>query len=212
MRPASLPGGDAAARFPVQAAAGFLAQIDAGARFEREPFCFSERYARASALIARDVRCFPTTSIGRLFDTVAALAGFTVEQTFEGQAAMWLEHLARSSGEVDPYPLAFENGECDFRSALSAIVVDRLEGRAPCEIARAFHAGLARAIVGFSRTVESEAVVVSGGVFQNALLLELLLAELKDRLWFNAAVPPNDGGLSLGQAALAAVAMGNGRL
>jgi hydrogenase maturation protein HypF len=203
LRPAPLPGGDAAARFPVQAAAGFLYDLDDGIAFDQPPFSFSERYADARALVRHRVRTFETTSVGRLFDTVAALTGFTREQSFEGQAAMWLEHLARMSGDVPPCPFRFEQEQFDFRPMLLSILADRRAGRAPCEIARAFHAGVANAIVEAANSYEADRVVVSGGVFQNGLLLDFLVAALGDRLWFNVKVPPNDGGLSLGQAAYA---------
>jgi hydrogenase maturation protein HypF len=204
LRSAALPGGDAAARFPVQAAAGFLWDLDEGTAFELEPFDFPVRYAQARELVARNVRTFATTSMGRLFDTVAALLGFTREQSFEGQAAMWLEHLARSSSREEPYPFPHDNGELDFRPMLRAIVAERKAGQAPADIARAFHSSLAGAVVVLARDSGAQRVVASGGVFQNALLIEMLRAEIGERLWTNVAVPPNDGGLSLGQAALAA--------
>jgi hydrogenase maturation protein HypF len=201
LRTAWLPGGDAAARFPVQAAAGFLfdvREID----FARAPFRFDDRFERARALVAKGVRAFPTTSVGRLFDAVAALVGFTREQTFEGQAAIWLEQLARKSAEVAPYRFGLADGELDYRPVLDAVIADRFRGRPVGEIARAFHGALAAAIVTMSAGVSARPVVASGGVFQNALLVELLEGQLGDRLWLNHAAPPNDGGISLGQAAL----------
>jgi hydrogenase maturation protein HypF len=203
LRRASLPGGDAAARFPVQAAAGFLYGIVDDIPFDREPFLFPERYRQARELIIHGVRVFETTSIGRLFDTVAALVGFTREQTFEGQAAMWLEHLARSSGDVRAYPFPFEANEADFRPMLQLIVADRIAGRPTSEIALAFHAAIVDLITSIANRDAALPAVVSGGVFQNALLMEMLAVQLGQRLWFNRNVPPNDGGLSLGQAALA---------
>jgi len=205
LRTAFLPGGDAAARFPVQAAAGFLYEVDDGIAFTNAPFSFPERYAQARQLIARRVRSFETTSMGRLFDTVAALVGFTREQTFEGQAAMWLEHLALSSGPAAPYSFPYESGEFDYRPTLRAVVADRLAGRATPEIALAFHGAVVAALLAAARHTGIERVAVSGGVFQNALLMELLVAALGERLWFNTLVPPNDGGLSLGQSAWAAL-------
>jgi hydrogenase maturation protein HypF len=206
LRVAALPGGDAAARHPVQAAAGFLPALgeDASA-FAAAPFAFPERYARAATVARSRVATFATTSMGRLFDTVAALLGFTREQTFEGQAAMWLEHLAAASGAVAPYLFPFDGAELDYRPLLAAVVADRRRGRERAEIARAFHAAIAAAIVGIADAAGAPVVVASGGVFQNALLVELLAASLGERLWLNRAVPPNDGGIALGQAALAAL-------
>jgi hydrogenase maturation protein HypF len=204
LRRAYLPGGDAAARFPVQAAAGFLYGLDACTLVEGAPFFFPQRYAHACELVRTGVRAFETTSMGRLFDTVAALAGFTREQSFEGQAAMWLEHLARSSADVPAYGFPLAAGELDPRPLLTAIVADRIAGRPVAEVARAFHAAVAGVVLTVARSVAAETVVVSGGVFQNRLLVELLATELGERLWFNRAVPPNDGGLSLGQAAYSA--------
>src|SRR5579872_6982739 len=118
MRPAALPGGDAAAECPVQAAAGFLAQLDDLPDLSAPPFCFPERYERAAELVRKNVRTFTTTSVGRLFDAAAALVGFTREVTFEGQAAMWVEDVARSAALVAPYPFPFDGREMDFRPLL----------------------------------------------------------------------------------------------
>ena len=107
LRSASLAGGDAAAQYPVQAAAGFLAQIDGLPDLTAPPFGFPERYHNALELIHKDVRTFNTTSVGRLFDAAAALLGFTREVTFEGQAAMWLEQLARTAPDAAPYQFPF---------------------------------------------------------------------------------------------------------
>ena len=211
LRPAALPGGDAAAQYPVQAAAGFLAQIDGLPDLSDAPFFFPPRYQTALQLTYKNVRTFRTTSVGRLFDTAAALLGFIREITFEGQAAMWVENLARSAGETDGYPFPFADGQLDFRPLLQAVAEERTRGRAPELIARAFQRGIAQGTAHALREIaaqeNTDIVVLSGGVFQNELLLEDLKDELRDealRLWTNQAVPPNDGGISLGQAALAA--------
>jgi hydrogenase maturation protein HypF len=211
--PAVLPGGDAAARFPVQAAAGFLLQLDGLPDLFGPPFRFPAEFRLAGQLARKGVRTFITTSVGRLFDAVAALLGFTRRLTFEGQAAVWLEHLARRSPPVPPYPFPFTGQVLDFRPALAAVVADRRRGRPEAEIARAFHAGLAAAVAATARALAAETgarhVVLSGGVFQNVLLLELIRAGLEGsglEVWTNRDVPPNDGGVSLGQAALAALA------
>ncbi len=213
LRPAVLPGGDAAARRPVQAAAGFLAAVEDLPDLAAPPFCFPEQYEMAREFVARGLRCFFTTSVGRLFDTVAALCGFTRPISFEGQAALWLEHLAHQAPVVQPYPFPVEDGELDFRPLLAAVLADRQRGRDVAEIARAFHEAVAAAVVAVAveccAAYRAHRVVVSGGVFQNALLVERVAELLRSHrleLWINRAVPPNDGGISLGQAALAACA------
>jgi len=148
------------------------------------------------------MRTFTTTSAGRLFDTAAAILGFTRRISFEGQAAIWLEQCARRSGEVAPYDFPFDGVELDFRPLLAAVVRDRDRGRERHAIARAFHAGFVRGLRETLATLrvryDVDTVVASGGVLQNALVASALGA------WTNRCVPPNDGGISLGQAALAA--------
>jgi hydrogenase maturation protein HypF len=211
LRSASLPGGDAAAQYPVQAAAGFLAQLDDLPDLTRAPFGFAQRYQNALELVHKNVRTFATTSIGRLFDATAALLGFTREVTFEGQAATWLEQIARSAPLTEPYPFPYVGEELDFRPLLQSIVWDRLRGRKLEEIARAFQRGLGQglcdALVGICKAQNLNIVVLSGGVFQNELLLEDLKSLLEKenlQIWTNHLVPPNDGGISLGQAAIVA--------
>jgi hydrogenase maturation protein HypF len=213
LRNAALPGGDAAAQYPVQAAAGFLAQLDGLPDLTAPPFGFSHRHQNALDLIQKNVRTFSTTSVGRLFDAAASLLGFTREVTFEGQAAMWLEQLARSATLNDAYPFPFSGDELNFRPLLQSIIRDRIQGRDCFEIARAFQRGLAKglldAVVAICTEQGISNVVFSGGVFQNELLLEdlkSLFAEEPVEIWTNHAVPANDGGISLGQAALAAFA------
>ena len=214
LRSASLPGGDAAAQYPPQAAAGFLAQLDDLPDLTAAPFNFSDRYKNSLDLVHKGVRTFPTTSVGRLFDTAAALLGFTREITFEGQAAMWLEQLARGSSVTEPYPFPLTGQELDFRPLLESVIYDRLHGRKVEEIARRFQRGVGQglhdALVTICNAHELNIVVLSGGVFQNELLLEDLKHLLQVnalQIWTNHLVPPNDGGISLGQAAMAAFAM-----
>jgi hydrogenase maturation protein HypF len=210
LRQAALAGGDAAARYPVQAAAGFLSQLADLPDLTVAPFNLGPRYVGAVQLVHRGVRSLLTTSMGRLFDAGAALLGFVQEISFEGQAAICLEQLARKTASYDAYPFPFAGGELDFRPLLVAVVQDRLRGRPANEIARAFQRGIAKGLIASVKAVSEElgihTVVLSGGVFQN----ELLLADLKPlleaegfRTWVNHVVPTNDGGLSLGQAAIA---------
>jgi hydrogenase maturation protein HypF len=218
LRQASLAGGDAAAQHPVQAAAGFLAQVDDLPDVSAAPFNFPRRYQQAMELVRKQVRCFTTTSIGRLFDSAAALLGFTRAITFEGQAAMWLEDLAHQNSGSEAYPFPYIGGELDFRPLLLAVAEDRSRGSDVREIARRFQRGVAyglcHAVMALCSDHKLDTVVLSGGVFQN----ELLLSDVQERLkgsdlgiWTNHAVPPNDGGISLGQAALAAFGQDSGQ-
>ena len=212
LRSAVLPGGDAASSYPVQAATGFLEQLDDLPDVTAGPFSFGARYRDALRLVRRNTRAFPTTSMGRLFDTAAALVGFPREMTFEGQAAMWLENLARKSPETESYPFPYSCGELDFRPLLGAIIRDRLNGRDSREIARGFHRGIAlgvrEALTQLRLLHNTDIIVLSGGVFQNEMLLSDLRTLLEHdsfAIWTNHEVPANDGGISLGQAALAAL-------
>jgi hydrogenase maturation protein HypF len=218
LRPAALPGGDAAASNPVQAAAGFVAQLTGLPDLTAPPFLFPARYRDAVRLVHKGLRSFATTSVGRLFDIAAALLGFTREVTFEGQAAMWLERLAVHSSTTGAYPFPFVDSELDFRPLLESIIRDKLRGRKHAEIARCFQRGIAE---GLSKAVSElcaahkvDTVALSGGVFQNDLLLRDLKNFLKAeplQVWTNHVVPANDGGISLGQAALAAFTTGFAR-
>jgi hydrogenase maturation protein HypF len=212
LRSAVLPGGDAAATQPVQAAAGFLVQLNEPVDFSVPPFSFPLRFRAALQLVNRNVRSFATTSMGRLFDTAAALLGFTREATFEGQAAMWLERVAAHASATDAYPFPLVGDELDFRPLLQSMINDVLRGRDQSEIARAFQRGIAEGVHDATTALchrhNTDTVVLSGGVFQNELLLrdlKGLLEPEQQQIWTNHAVPANDGGISFGQAALAAL-------
>jgi hydrogenase maturation protein HypF len=217
LREAALPGGDAAARYPVQAAAGFLCDVEGLPDLNAEPFLFPESYQKSLELVRKGTRTFQTTSVGRLFDVAAALLGFIREATFEGQAAMWVEHLSRKAASgAAPYPFPACGGELDFRPLLSSLAADRRRGRDVTDCARAFQLGLAQglcdAVVSLCDVYSLDTVVLSGGVFQNQLLLadiQSILSAGHLAIWTNREVPPNDGGISLGQAAIAA--LGSGR-
>ncbi len=114
---------------------------------------------------------------------------------------------------AEPYEFPWSEGELDFRPLLGAMALDRRRGRDPAECARAFQRGIAKglydAVSILCQTYAADTVVLSGGVFQNELLLrdlQSLVAGGPIEVWTNRAVPPNDGGISLGQAALAAFA------
>jgi hydrogenase maturation protein HypF len=213
LRPFALPGGDAAARWPMQAAAGLLSDLEALPDLTAPPFSFTTRYTQARALARSGLRTFTCTSAGRLFDAAAALLGFTHQIDYEGQAAVWLENLAWRANGGPSLPFDIMDVHLDFRPTLGAMIEGRIAGDEIAALAWAFHeafaAGLSAMLAQLCDLYGMDTVVLSGGTFQNALLVDLLRARMPHsiRLWLNAEAPPNDGGISLGQAALAA-AMG----
>jgi hydrogenase maturation protein HypF len=210
LQPFSLPGGDAAARHPLSAAAGALWGVADVPDLTKPPFSFPARYTQARELVRTGVRTFTTTSAGRLFDTAAAIAGFAGQNEYEGQAAIWLEHLAAAASPGALLPYAVNGAHLDFAGALRAMIEARIAGTDRADMARAFHetvaSGVAAMIVRLCEEHRLETVVLSGGTFQNRLLVDRLTANLprRLRLWMNRQVPTNDGGISLGQAAIAA--------
>jgi hydrogenase maturation protein HypF len=151
-----------------------------------------------------------TSSAGRLFDAAAALLGFQGQVTYEGQAACELEALAESADGGEPYPfvrVGEKPFELDLRSMFRGMVDDLRRGEGKGTVAGKFHATLTRAIVDacadLSRILDLKTVALSGGVFQNRILLESVRKKLLDmglNTLSNQAVPVNDGGISLGQA------------
>jgi hydrogenase maturation protein HypF len=213
------PGGDLCAREGWRMAAAYLCA--AGLAGETPPPWLGdggpdERRWRLVVRVAASPTAAPlSTSAGRLFDAVASLLGVAHHSSFEAEAAMRLEALA--SG-IDPagagaYPVAME-GEplrVDTLGLIRALVADRLAGVPVALLAARFHESLAKAIAGACRrlaeTTGLRRVALSGGVFQNALLLERSVSLLHDsglEVYANRAVPANDGGISLGQALVAA--------
>jgi hydrogenase maturation protein HypF len=153
--------------------------------------------------------------MGRLFDAVAVLLGLAPCVSFEGEAAMRLEALAATSAVEGAYPfdLDVQDGETviDVGPLVSAIVTATRRAAPAAEVARRFHNTLAAMIRVVCRDIRQDdgppAVVLSGGVFANAILTAQVSAELaRDgfRVYRQRKVPPNDGGLCLGQLAVAA--------
>jgi hydrogenase maturation protein HypF len=212
LQPFVLPGGDAAARSPMQAAAGALCTVAELPDLTAPPFCFTTKYTWASQLVEKRLRTFICTSAGRLFDAAAAILGFTRDVEYEGQAAEWLEQLAWRVPRCEPLRFEVGGAHIDCGSALRQMIQRRTEGEDVAVTARGFHAGLATGIAVMTTRLcaryRINTAVMSGGTFQNSLLLEMVRAQLPSSLttWTNVAVPSNDGGISLGQAAVASVA------
>ena len=151
-----------------------------------------------------------TTSAGRLFDAVAALCGVRDRVNYEGQAAIELERLA-DPGVTDGYPAGRVDGLIGASDLVRAVVADLRSGVPPAVVAARFHHGLAGALVGAAvdaaRTRGRDTVALSGGVFQNQLLLAAVrdgCAQAGLRVLVHSRLPCNDAGISLGQVAVAA--------
>ncbi|BDU73223.1 carbamoyltransferase HypF [Mesoterricola silvestris] len=206
LKPFPLPGGDRAARDPGRSALGLL-WAATGSLAGGEALGDA---AGIRSMLERGVNCPLTSSVGRLFDAVAALTGVRSAPGFEGQAAAALEHAALASGDGGAYPWEFQEGPAlvaDPAPLVAALLRDRARGVAPACCALRFHRALADLAVAMARAAGKEEVLLTGGCFQNALLTRLVreaLAREGFRPLSPAAFPPNDGALSLGQAAVAA--------
>lgn len=210
LKPVPLPGGAAAQREPWR---NLLAQLDAAGLAEAADELLAGRpLAALRAAAAGGVNAPPGSSAGRLFDAVAAAAGLAPErQSYEGEAAMRLEAAARPLlATATPYRFAEAGSVADPAPLWHALLGDRAAGAPAGLLAARFHLGLAELVAGRARELARRhgagTVALSGGCFQNATLLELCLARLGDlTVLVQAATPANDGGLALGQAAVAAV-------
>jgi hydrogenase maturation protein HypF len=213
LRPVPMPGGDAAVREPWRMAVGHL--VSAGLSTGRVT-----RPGRATveAMVRQGVSAVPTSSAGRLFDALASLLGVRDVVTYEGQAAIELEaasEVGDPARESARYALPVVPGEAglelDPRPLLAAALADLELGESPRAIGGRVHAALADAIAETCSRVRADAglatVALSGGCFQNRLLTRLTVERLRAlgfEVLLHARVPPNDGGIALGQAAVAA--------
>jgi hydrogenase maturation protein HypF len=180
----------------------------------------ANRWRLLSRMIARKLNSPPTSSLGRLFDAVAALTGLCAEVEYEGQAAIELEAQAVDAGKIYPFSLHEEASPLitiDVIPTIRAIVADLQQGVPVSAIAGSFHATLVELLATICERLRVQralnSVALSGGVFQNRRLLMGLLARLEAlgfQVYINEQVPPNDGGLSLGQVAVAAARLRQG--
>jgi hydrogenase maturation protein HypF len=206
-RPFALPGGDAAIKKPQHTAAGLLyAVFGEGALHEGLPRALRQ-------MLRTGFRSPQTTSVGRLFDGVASIIGLRNRITFEGQAAMELE-FAVDATINDSYPYAIVAGErlvVDWEPMIRAIVAD-IQDRTPLgSIAAKFHNALAETIVDVAGRVGQQRVVLTGGCFQNRYLTERAATRLADagfKPFWHQRIPPNDGGIALGQVVAAGMTAG----
>lgn len=240
LRPFRLPGGNAAVHEPRRVALALLWALYGGAALGMDDLApvaaFSPAERRVlGQVLAKGVNAPVTTSAGRLFDGIAALAGLHQRVAFEGQAAMALE-FAADPGEQGAYPLVLTHEEAilrsgpmtkrsygaddplsprvlrpssmilDWQPTVEAVLADVRRGVSTAVISTRFHNGLVSAIVQVAHAVGQPRVALTGGCFQNRLLTERAVAQLARagfEILLHRQVPPNDGGISLGQVAVA---------
>jgi hydrogenase maturation protein HypF len=208
LNPYKLPGGDRAVKEPCRTAYSLLYETfgDGAAQSAYSPLSKKER-SFFMTMLKKDINSPVTTSMGRLFDGVASIIGIRHKVSYNAQAAIELEQLALRSDDKGSYPFGIENGIIDHRSIIEMLVND-LEAAVPAEtIARKFHNTIVKIIIFTAELVKKETgityVALSGGVFQNSIVLEDAFNQLKERGFspiMHQLVPPNDGGISLGQA------------
>jgi hydrogenase maturation protein HypF len=213
--PVPMPGGTAAIRQPWRMAAAYLGSEAPEELIRRN----AEQWDAVLAMAGRGVNAPLTSSAGRLFDAVAAILGVRDSINYEGQAAVELEQRADLT-EKGSYPATVTEGPAlhlHGTDLVRAVVADLRAGVPREVIATRFHHGVADAIVRvclmLRETTGVGAAALSGGVFQNVLLLEHTVAGLEQagfRVLTHSRVPPNDGGISLGQVAIAAALLRSG--
>lgn len=216
--PFALPGGEAAARQPWRSAVGALYAVAGLGLWELDvpPVRRAAQWGDVLNALLRAPGTVRTSSVGRLVDAVSAILGLRQESTYEAHAAMLLEQAAAPATEAYPFSL-LERGEgegpdapaveIDWRPALAAVLADARKGVTPSVVSGRFHRTLARMAASVAEWAGIPRVGLTGGCFQNAVLTQLASDELRRRgfdVLTHALVPPNDGGLAVGQALVAA--------
>lgn len=209
-----MPGGEAAVREPWRMAAVHLAEALGRARADRSAVAARNRqmWDAVLSVAAGGTNAPATSSMGRLFDAVSSVLGVRDRVTYEGQAAIELEQLV---DRVDhPYPFEIDGDEVfsvDVRKTISAVVDDVRSGLSPARIAGRFHATVVEIVLAGVDRIRSRTglrrVALSGGVFQNSLLVSAVSDRLSAAgmdVLTHRRFPANDGGISLGQAVVVA--------
>jgi hydrogenase maturation protein HypF len=216
LRTFRMPGGEQAIREPRRAAFGLLHEIFGRRAIDMDwcptmrAFSIQERRVLEQAL-SRRINAPVTSSVGRLFDAVASITGVCQRGGFEGKAAMSMEFAAARIESNEAYEVDIRLGAdpliVDWEPMVRGILSDVSKGDAIAVISARFHNSLVRIAVSVARRLEATRVVLAGGCFQNGYLLKRIvgaLAEAGIEAFWSRQVPPNDGGISLGQVMAAA--------
>ena len=214
-----LPGGEAAVKEPRRTALGLLYALLGPGAFSATECAPHSQFSPGDlqvlkTMLERGINCPLTSSVGRLFDAVASLTGLRHKNRYEGQAAMELEFAADGVETIDVYPFEFSPGErnetlpwvIDWRPMIQALLGDISAGTNTGLIAAKFHNTLVETMLAVARRAGEPRVVLTGGCFQNRYLCERAVTRLRGegfRCYWHQRIPPNDGGIALGQAAMA---------
>jgi hydrogenase maturation protein HypF len=209
-----LPGGDAAIHHPYRTALSYLHRAGVAWTDNLAPVRAASSIEQAAIRqqLQSGFNTFATSSMGRLFDAVASICGVRQDVNYEGQAAIELEALAEEA-EAALYAFEVEPDRVRISGVIRAVVADVRSGVPASLISARFHNGLAQLVLDMCERIRRvrglQAVALSGGVWQNVTLLHKTLDRLraaKFTVYVHRLVPPNDGGLALGQAVVAACA------
>ena len=218
LRTFRLPGSERAVREPRRSAMGVLYECFGDELFSREDLAplgaFSdEERGNIRIMLAKGVQSPVTSSAGRLFDAAASILDISQAMRFEGQAAMALEHAAAGTGPVECYPYEIRAERSgtedavwvfDWEPLIRAMIADVAGSVSPGVISARFHETLAAGIVDIARRAGDERVLLTGGCFQNRLLSHRAIERLRAAgcaPYWHQRIPPNDGGIALGQIA-----------
>lgn len=223
--PFPLPGSEAAIREPRRSALGLIWQFNQGGLDTIEDLkCLSSFSKAELSVLGQSLRnginAPFSSSMGRLFDAVAALLNLCLMNRYEGEAAMKLEHTAAKSRDQDFYTINLLPGDgdrpgCfDWQPMIGEILAELRSGANRCDIAKRFHNTLSQVILATAQQVNIDAVVLTGGCFQNRLLTETAIDQLRRngfRPYWHQRIPPNDGGIAVGQIVGAARVLAGNR-
>lgn len=220
----ALPGGERSVREPRRTALGLLYELFGEAVFNMKDLipvsAFSPReLGTLQGMLRAGFQCPVTSSAGRLFDAVASILGIRQKSSFEGQAAMELEHMQDGFDSDKSYPIRIEASMeahdhpsmvVDWEPLVTEILRDAARGTPGPIIAAAFHNAMAEAVVRVAERVGEKKVALTGGCFQNKTLSERAVRRLREegfQPYWHQRIPPNDGGISVGQILAAARAL-----
>jgi hydrogenase maturation protein HypF len=215
LRPFRLPGGDLAVKEPRRTAMGLLFQGFGRAAFDMADLPPVRAFSAGELLTIKTMLSRPlnaplSSSIGRLFDAVASLVGLRQQTRFEGQAAMELEFALEHVETAEAYPMTLvrevETNDSplvlDWLPLLKEMLIDVRALVSAAQISAKFHNALVEGIITIARQVGQQRIVISGGCFQNRYLTEHAIQRLREEgfsPYWHQRVPPNDGGIALGQ-------------